>query len=449
MNKQNSFTEGSIGSPLIRFALPVLAALLLQAMYGAVDLWVVGKYATAADVSGVSTGSQLMSSVTFLVVGLSMGITITVGQKIGEGRPEEAGHFIGGGICLFSVISVVMTLILVPCSGLLTQIMHAPVEAVSQTTDYIRICSFGFVFIVAYNLLGSIFRGIGDSKMPLFTVAISCVLNIGGDLLLVAVFDMGAAGAALATVVSQAVSVLLSALIIRRRSLPFHFTKSHIRFDRKIIGRIISLGAPIALQDLLVSASFLIILAIVNSIGLVASAGLGVAEKLCTFIMLVPSAYMQSMSAFVAQNIGAGKPERARKALGIGITSSLAVGILMAWLAFFHGDMLAGLFIKAEELEVIAAAWDYLKAYAIDCLLTSFLFCLMGYFNGSGKTLFVMLQGIVGAFVIRVPVSYFVSRATSSLFLIGLATPISSVVQILLCGIYFLRMNKKHPALER
>lgn len=449
MKKQLSFTEGGIISPLIRFALPVLLALFLQAMYGAVDLLVVGKYATAADVSGVSTGSQLMSSVTFIVVGLSMGITITVGQKIGEGRPEEAGHYIGGGVYLFAILSVVMTLLLVPFSGQLTKLMHAPVEAVTQTTDYIRICSIGFVFIVAYNLLGSIFRGMGDAKMPLITVAISCVLNIAGDLLLVAVFDMGAAGAALATVISQAVSVLLSALIIRRRSLPFHFTKAHIRFDRQIIGRIISLGAPIALQDLLVSASFLIILAIVNSISLVASAGLGVAEKLCTFIMLVPSAYMQSMSAFVAQNIGAGKPDRARKALGVGIASSFAVGILMAWLSFFHGDILAGFFIKAKEVEVIAAAWDYLRAYAIDCLLTSFLFCLMGYFNGSGRTLFVMIQGIVGAFVIRVPISYFVSRVTSSLFLIGLATPISSAVQIILCGIYFLHINKKRPRLER
>lgn len=247
---------------------------------------------------------------------------------------------------------------------------------------------------------------------------------------------MGAAGAALATVLAQAASVFFSIIIIRRKELPFAFSVKDIRFNGIYIKKILGLGIPIALQDLLVSISFLVILAIVNGLGLTASAGVGVAEKMCGFIMLVPSAYMQSMSAFVAQNIGAEKPRRARMALLCGIASSLAVGIVIAYMSFFHGDILAGIFSK--DADVIHAAADYLRAYAIDCIFTSFLFCFIGYFNGCGKTTFVMLQGIIGAFGVRLPVSWLMSRqAEVSLFHIGLATPASTIVQIVLCGVYF------------
>ena len=315
-------------------------------------------------------------------------------------------------------------------------------EALDKTISYITICSAGAIFIVAYNLVGSIFRGIGDSVMPLVTVAIACVLNIIGDLVFVALFHMGTAGAAIATVFAQAVSVALSLLLIRRREMPFSLKAGAIRPSGKLIRQILILGIPIALQDLLVSISFLAITAIVNSLGLIASAGVGVAEKLCGFVMLVPSAYMQAMSAFVAQNMGAGKPQRAQKALLCGIASSLVVGAVMGYLSFFRGDLLAGLF--AKDAAVISAAAEYLKAYAIDCLLTSFLFCFIGYFNGTGNTIFVMLQGIIGSFGVRLPVSWIVCRqAGANLFHIGLATPASSLVQIILCGVFFIITRRK------
>lgn len=442
MKRTESFTEGKIFGPLIRFALPVLLALFLQAMYGAVDLLVVGQFSLAADVSAVSTGSQVMYTMTVVITGLAMGLTVLVGQRIGEGRRQEAGQIIGSGICLFGVLAVVISVVMVVAAAPFSQLMQAPEEAFTQTVDYVRICSAGTLLIVAYNLVGGIFRGIGDSQMPLITVAIACVCNIGGDLLLVAVFGMGAAGAALATVFAQAVSVVLSLVIIKRRALPFTFTRQDIRFRGGIIRQILFLGIPIALQDLLVSISFLVILAIVNGLGVIASAGVGVAEKLCAFVMLVPSAYMQSMSAFVAQNMGAGKPERARKALLCGILSSLAVSVLLAYLSYFHGDLLAGIF--AKDRTVIGAAAEYLKAYAIDCLLTSFLFCFVGYFNGCGSTVFVMLQGLIGAFGVRIPVSFFMScRPSVSLFHIGLATPASTVVQIILCMSYYFWLRKR------
>ena len=438
MKKQHDFTQGPILPALLKFALPVLLALLLQAMYGAVDLQVVGRFGTAADISAVSTGSQIMQTITVVITGLAMGVTVLLGQKIGEGKPEEGGRAVGGGICLFSVVTLIVTVTMLLMAPRMSALMQAPADAFADTVVYVRICSAGAVFIVAYNILGSIFRGLGDSQMPLITVSIACVFNIAGDLLMVGGLGMGVAGAAIATVFAQAVSVLLSLLIIRRRQLPFTLTKQDIRFEKSVIRQILKLGIPVAFQDLLVSLSFLAIIAIANAMGTIASAGVGVAEKLCAFVMLVPSAYMQSMSAFVAQNVGAGREDRSQKALLCGIVSSLAAGLVMGWAAFFHGDLLAGLF--AEDTAVIGAAWEYLKAYAIDCLLTSFLFCFVGYFNGHGQTVFVMVQGFVGALGVRMPVAFLMSRMSpGSLFHLGLSTPASTVVQILLCGVWFLR----------
>ncbi len=448
MKQEKSFTEGKIFAPLLCFAVPVLFALFLQTMYGAVDLLIVGQFggdSAEVYVSAVATGSQVMQTLTVVVTGLAMGLTIYVGREIGAGMRERAGKIIGSGIWLFGLIALAVTAVMICIAPFMTRMMHAPEEAFEQTVRYITICSIGAIFIVAYNLVGSIFRGIGDSKIPLLTVAIACVLNIAGDLLFVAVFRMGASGAAIATVAAQAASVLISLLIIRKRDLPFQFSIKDIRPKGDYIGQMLKVGIPIAFQDLLVNISFLVITAIVNSLGLTASAGLGVAEKMCGFIMLVPSAFMQSMSAFVAQNMGAGKPERARKALLCGIASSLAVSAVMAYFSFFHGDLLARIF--AKDTQVILAAADYLKAYALDCLLTSFLFCFIGYFNGCSRTTFVMLQGVIGAFGVRIPASWFMSRqANVTLFHIGLATPASSLVQILLCGGYFWWLTRKQKS---
>ena len=439
--------------PLVRFALPVLAALFLQAMYGAVDLMIVGQFTDAgnvsAHVSAVTTGSQIMITLSTLVASFAMGATILLGQQIGRGQAQRGGETIGACIVLFACIGLVFTALLVPGAGLIAKIMHAPAEAFELTTAYVRICGAGMLVIIAYNLIGSVFRGIGDSLTPLITVAIACVFNIAGDLLLVAGFHMGTIGAAIATVGAQAVSVVISFFLMRRRmsrnEMPFTLTRDQIRFQGDIIARITRLGLPIATQDLLVGISFLIIQAIVNALGVIPSAGVGVAEKVCAFIMLVPSAFMQSMSAFVAQNAGAGRFDRAEKALRYGILLSMAVGIGMFYLSFFHGTELALLF--AKDMDVARAGAEYLKAYAIDCMLTPIFFCFIGFFNGIGMTRFVMAQGIISAFCVRVPVSFFMSkRVPVSLFEIGLATPFSSSLQIimgLVCLYYVKRKVKR------
>lgn len=432
--------------PLILFAFPVLLALFLQAMYGAVDLLIVGKFASSADVSAVSTGSQIMTTLTTLISSFAMGTTILLGQQIGSGRKEEGGKTVGTAVVMFACIAVVISLLLVSLAPQVCRIMNAPAEAFSQTASYIRICGGGMLVIVAYNLIGCIFRGLGDSRTPLITVAIACVCNIAGDLLLCAVFQMGTTGAAIATVFAQVISVVASFLLIRRKELPFTIKKENMRIHKTYLRQMVNLGAPIALQDLLVSISFLIILAIVNAMGVTASAGVGVAEKVCAFIMLISSAFMQSMSAFVAQNYGAGHMHRARKALHYGVVVSFAIGVLMFVLTFFHGDAMAGIF--SSDADVIFAAADYLKAYAIDCLFTSIFFCYTGFYNGIGKTRFVMIQGILGAFCVRVPVSYLMSlQPNASLFHIGLATPMSSILQLILC-IGFMLIMKKRGKLE-
>ena len=442
MRGNRDFTEGKILGPLLLFVLPVLFALFLQAMYGAVDLLVVGKFAGSEDVSAVSTGSQIMMTVTNLVSSLAMGLTIFLGQKIGEKDHEAGGRIIGSGIVFFLLVGVLLTFVIPLAAPALANVMHAPAEAYDRTVSYIRICGAGSIVIIGYNLIGSIFRGLGDSRTPLVTVFVACVCNIAGDLFLVDGLKMGASGAAAATVFAQLVSVVISLLMIRRKTLPFAFDRKYLRLNGGIIRKIVFLGTPIALQDLLVGISFLVILAIVNGLGLIASAGVGVAEKVCAFIMLVPAAFMQAMSAFVAQNRGAGKIGRAYQGLRYAIGVSVLFGVVMFFLAFFHGDMLSHIF--SNDADVIAASADYLKAYAIDCLLTCFLFCFIGFYNGMEYTRFVMIQGIVGAFCVRVPVSFLMSRLEpASLFRIGLATPCSTVLQILLCGLFLLRIRGK------
>ena len=442
MKRETTFTQGKIMRPLISFALPVLLALLLQAMYGAVDLLVVGKFAEAADVSAVSTGSQITLTLANLVSSFAMGTTILLGQQIGGGNRSEMSKTVGTAIVLFTLVAVLAAVLLVAFAPWMCRLMNTPQEAFKKTVAYVRICGVGMVAIVAYNLIGCIFRGVGDSKTPLVTVAIACVFNIVGDLLLCSVFRMGAAGAAIATVLAQVVSVAASVLLMRRKELPFTLKREDLRLHGASLRKVISLGTPVALQSFLVNISFMVVLSIVNSMGVVASAGVGVAEKVCAFIMLISSAFMQSMSAFVAQNYGAGRMDRAKKALHYGTAVSFVIGVVMFWLSFFHGDVLAGFF--AQDGAVIDAGADYLKAYAIDCLLTAILFCYIGFYNGIGRTKFSMLQGILGAFGVRVPVSFLMSRrANVTLFQLGLATPISSALQIVLCLGFMVYLKKK------
>ena len=421
--------------------LPVLGALVLQAMYGAVDILVVGWFGTTAGISGVSTGSSIVNLITFTVAGLSMGVTVLIGKYIGENRENRIGKVIGGAICFFIILSVVIAVVMLIFAKPLAVLMQAPEEALDLTVLYVRICGGGIIFIIAYNVISSIFRGMGNSRLPLIFVAIACVVNVIGDLFFVAVLNMNVAGAALATVMAQAASVLLSLVIIRRQKLPFTMKKEDICFNKEI-GNFVRVGSPIAFQEILTQLSFLALCAFINRIGLEASSGYGVANKIVNFVMLVPGALMQSMSAFVAQNAGAGKEKRARQAMLTGMAVGCSIGVVIAYLAFFKGDMLSYLF--TGDAAVVARAAEYLKGFSPEAIVTCILFSFIGYFNGHSQTLFVMLQGIAQTFLVRLPMSYIMSiQENASLTGIGLAAPSATVFGIVINVVFYIFYTKR------
>ncbi len=442
MNKlSDDFTQGNIAKKLLKFMVPILGALVLQAMYGAVDLLVVGQFGTSAGISAVSTGSNIINLATFVITGLTMGVTVLISRYLGERTPERIGKVIGGAIAFFFLLTAVMMVLLLAFAPGFAGLLNAPEEAYGLTVSYVRICGAGLVFVVAYNVISGIFRGLGNSRLPLVFVSIACVVNIAGDLLFVAVFQMDVAGAALATILAQLVSVVLSLVIIRRQELPFSVARSDIGFNPEI-KNFLKLGFPIALQDMLVNISFLILCAIVNGIGLEASSGYGIAQKVTAFVMLIPSALMQSMSAFVAQNVGAGKEERAKKAMVTGMLIGAGIGVFIFAVSFFGGEIPAALF--TSDPAYIARAAEYLRGFSPEAVLTCLVFSYIGYFNGHGKTMPVMVQGITSSFLVRVPLSYLFSiQPGANLVTIGAAVPITSVYGILFFTVCFGAFQKK------
>lgn len=436
-----SFLEGPVFGALIRFALPVLGALILQAAYGAVDLLIVGQFGDAASISAVGTGSAFMQMVTFVITSLAMGSTVVIGQHIGEKKPKAAGDTVGTTIILFTSLGILLTILLELFAGNVVSLLQVPAESVEKTIQYIRICSAGIVVIIAYNVISGILRGVGNAKLPFLFVGIACIINIIGDLFCVGVLHMDVAGAALATITAQLVSVIMSMYVLRKQTLPISFSRGQCKICSRELKRILNIGIPIALQEAMVQISFLVVNSIINEMGLMQSAGYGVAQKLITFIMLVPSSIMQSVSAFVAQNIGAGKKERAKKGFFTAIIAGCSVGVVIFFGGFFGGAWMSSFF--TSDAGVIAQSADYLRGFTPDCILTCILFSSIGYFNGCGKSIPVMIQGITSAFCVRIPVSVFMSRLPqASLALVGLATPITTVYGIFFFIFCFMRLKR-------
>lgn len=434
------FTQGNILKKLVAFMMPVLGALILQAAYGAVDLLVVGRFGSTSGLSAVSTGSQVLNLVTFVVIQFAMGITVLIARYLGEKRPERIGAVIGGGTVVFTMMSVVLFIAMVGFARPISVLMQAPAEAVDLTASYVRICGAGIFFIVAYNLLSAIFRGLGDSKSPLLFVLVACIVNIIGDLVLVAGLHMDAAGAAIATVTAQALSVVFAVMLLLKKDLPFAITKKDFRLNPQC-RKFLKIGLPLALQEFLTQISFLALCAFVNRLGLEASSGYGVACKIVNFAMLVPSSLMQSMASFVSQNIGAGKKKRAKQSMFTGIGVGLAVGCVVFVLVLFKGDVLCSAF--STDAAVIQNGFAYLKGFAPETLVTAILFSMIGYFNGNNKTVWVMTQGLIQTLLVRLPLAYFMSiQPNASLTKIGLAAPVATTVGIVLNVGFFIYLNQ-------
>jgi putative MATE family efflux protein len=428
-------TSGPIGRRLIAFSIPFLLANFAQALYGTVDTLVVGWFTDASGIAAVSIGSQVMWVANALVSGLTMGGTILIGMFTGARQERQVKETIGTMLSLYGVIGCILMAAMLVFIRPLLHLLQTPPEAFAQAESYARICSYGILFTFFYNALSAMLRGLGNSMTPLVFVSIACVANIFLDLLFVAAIPWGAAGAAFATILSQAISMILSVIYLRRKSFPFDFRPSSFRLIKGKALRLLKLGIPISLQETMVSVSFLIIAALVNTVGVNAAAAVGISGKFNGFAMLPASAFAGAISALVAQNVGAGRHDRAEKSLWIGIGFSvLCACFFFAWIQLSPGSVMR--LFKGSDA-VIEAGAAYMRAFSWDFLLVAFVFCMNGFFNGCGRTGFSLFNGLLSTLFLRIPLAFILGGALATkLFGIGLAAPLASASSIIVGLIY-------------
>lgn len=445
-SNDNSLLQGKVGPALLRFALPFLAASLLQQLYSTVDMMAVGRLSANAAISltAVSTGGQLTYAVTSLLIGLATGATVLIGQYVGANRREDIGRTIGTMFPLFGIFAVVISVVMAALTGPLVALLQVPAEAVAESEQYLFICAVGMIFVGGYNMVSGILRGLGDSKTPMILVAVACVVNIIGDIILVGPLQMGAAGAALATVGAQAISFLFSlAVLCRRKDFPFQFKWRNFRMYKEQSSQLMKLGLPIAFQDFSIGISFLFITAFINRIGLNEAASVGVVGRVSCIAMLVPSAFMSAIAAMTAQNMGAGQPRRARNSMLYGMTIAFVISAVLVILAeLFPAPILA---VFTEEAGVIEQGILYLRSNILDAALVAFVFCMNGFFSGCGHTTFSMVNNLISTYGVRVMGTFAVSLIPgATMFHIGLPAPAASAVQIVIEVIYLASGRWKH-----
>lgn len=442
-DNRNSLTEGSLLQTLIRFALPYLLSCFLQTFYGLADLFITGRFFGADTITAVSVGSQIMHMFTVIIVGLVMGITVKLGHAVGAGKRERVSRIIGNSVTLFALFSVVFMVILVLLRSLIVQAVATPVEALKQTKDYLLVCFLGIPLITAYNVISGIFRGLGDSKTPMYFVALAGVINIILDYILIGSMQLGAFGAALATVLAQGCSVLSAWMALLRKHTEIRIVGRNLIPSWNIIKEILLVGCPVAAQDGFIQVSFLVITAIANSRGLEVAAAVGIVEKLICFFFLVPSAMLSSVSAITAQNVGAKQYQRGRLVLRYGILISSVFGLCIAAICQLAAADMLQLFAKGEP-EVILLGGQYLRSYIFDCLLAGIHFCYSGYFCAYGKAHFSFIHNVLSVLLIRIPGAYLASVCfPETLYPMGWAPAIGSLFSVVLCIIFYHTLQKQ------
>lgn len=445
---KKDLTNGSVFHNILIFSLPYLLSYLLQTLYGMADLYIIGQFGTVSNTTAVSIGSQVMHMLTVMIVGLAMGATVFIGQSIGAGDKKRSARGIGNTVTIFMAVSIVLTVLLIVLVRPITAIMSTPEDAVSGTMDYLTICFIGIPFITAYNVISAVFRGMGDSKSPMFFIAIACAVNIGLDFLFMGVFHMGPAGAALGTTLSQTVSVIVSFFVILRRKIGISLSKNDFKPDHAVLSSILKIGVPVALQDGLIQVAFIVITVIANTRGLNDSAAVGIVEKVMSFLFLIPSSMLSTVSALGAQNIGANKPERAVATLRYAVFLAVGFGCIVAVGVQFLAEPIVSLFTNAttaEGAEVVRLGGQYLRGYVWDCIFAGVHFCFSGYFCAVGKSGISFLHNIIAIVLMRIPGVYLTSKLfPASLLPMGLATASGSVVSVVICLIAFQMLNRKN-----
>ena len=438
---QKDLTKGSVLRVLLLFSFPYLVSCFLQTFYGMADLFITGQFNGEEAISAVSIGSQVMHMLTVIIVGLAMGSTVLISRSVGEKNQDRIGKAVGNSITIFMVFSLVLTVIFLCCTDGIIRLISVPAEAVEQTKIYLLICFAGIPFITAYNIVSCIYRGMGDSRSPLYFIAAACVLNLALDYVFIGGMHLGAAGAALGTVLSQTASVAIALIAVRKKSFGISLGKKALVPDKKICGDIFRVGIPVAFQDGLIQVSFIIITIIANRRGVTVAASVGIVEKMICFFFLVPSAMLSSVSAITAQNIGAQKEERGLRTLQYGIGISVSFGVLIAVICQFLSPQLVGLFTDSEG--VVRMGAQYLRSYSMDCFLAAIHFCFSGYFCAYGHSGISFLQNLISIILLRVPGAYLASLwYPDTLYPMGLAAPAGSLLSAVICVIFFVVMRR-------
>lgn len=428
---ERNLTTGSVFKNIVIFSLPYFLSYFLQTLYGLADLFIIGQYEGIASTTAVSVGSQVMHMLTVMIVGLAMGTTVSIGRAVGAGDKKRMSACVGNTVTLFMLVSVVLTAALVLLVDPIVSVMSTPAEAVGGTVRYLTVCFIGIPFITAYNIISSIFRGMGDSKSPMYFIAVACAANIALDYLFMGAMRLGPVGAALGTTLAQALSVLVAFIAIRRRR-SVAVSRGDLHPRRDVMGQILSIGVPVALQDGLIQIAFILITVIANLRGLTDSAAVGIVEKLISFLFLVPSSMLSTVSAIGAQNIGAGDYGRAKQTMWYAIGIAVGFGIIVCILFQFIAEPVVGLFTSDEG--VIAAGGQYMHGYIFDCLFAGIHFCFSGYFCACGKSMISFIHNISGVALVRVPGAYLMSKMfPATLLPMGLATAAGSILQVLIC----------------
>ncbi len=441
---ERNLTRGSVFKNIVIFSLPYFLSYFLQTLYGLADLFIIGQYEGVASTTAVSIGSQVMHMLTVMIVGLAMGTTVSIGRAVGAGDKKRVSACVGNTATLFMLVSVVLTVVLVLLVRPIVSVMSTPEEAVGGTVSYLIICFIGIPLITAYNIISSIFRGMGDSKSPMYFIAVACAANIALDYLFMGAMHLGPAGAALGTTIAQAISVVVALIAIRRHK-SIALTKEDLRPQRGVMGQILSIGVPVALQDGLIQIAFIIITVIANRRGLTDAAAVGIVEKVISFLFLVPSSMLSTVSALGAQNLGAGKPERAKKTLWYAIAIAAGFGVFISILIQFIAEPVVGLFTPDEN--VIVSGGQYLRGYILDCAFAGVHFCFSGYFCACGMSIISFIHNITGVALVRVPGAYFMSKMfPATLFPMGLATAAGSLLQVIICVIAYRIIGRRESA---
>ena len=427
---------------MLVFSVPFFISYFLQTVYGLVDLLVIGRFHGADVITAVSVGSQVMHMITVIIVGLSMGSTVMISRAVGAADRKKTAKAIGNTVVLFMVVSVGITVLLLLLTDPVIALMSTPAESVAETEMYLRVCFSGIPFITAYNILGSVFRGLGDSKSPMYFIAVSCVINILLDLVFIGLLDMTSAGAALATVIAQTVSVVIALIAIGQKGIGVSLCKADFRPESETIGSIFKIGLPVSLQDGFIQISFLVITVIANMRGVEAAAAVGIVVKIISVLFLVPSSMLAAISAMAAQNLGAGLHFRARRTLYYGIGICLGYGAVFAVLLQFLQEPVVALF--TDDPVVIVFGGQYLKAYAVDCMLAGVHFCFSGFFCAYGMSLVSFIHNALSVILIRVPGSYLASKFfPATLYPMGLAAPAGSLLSVLICVSVYIWLLRK------